>query len=47
MLCIDLFRHPDGYNVIRVTDRDGLFCSYAGYDQWPAHCLFAEYGIRI
>lgn len=47
MLCIDTLVHPDGYCVIRVTDRDGTVCTYCGYGQWPAHQLLIEQNIRI
>lgn len=47
MLCINVTTHPDGYCVIRVTDRDGHVCTYCGFDHWPAHTLLIEQGIRI
>lgn len=47
MFCIHTERFADGYTVIRLTDSQGFVCSYWGYDNWPAHCLYTEKGITI
>ena len=47
MYCIQIDKQADGYTIIRVTDDEGIVCSYCGYDNWPAHCLQAEHNITV
>jgi hypothetical protein len=47
MLCVHMTTFPDGYTIIRLTDSEGVVCSYCGFDNWPAHRLLVEQGITI
>lgn len=47
MFCINTQTFPDGYTIIRVTDAEGVVCSFCGFDKWPAHRLLHEMGIAV
>lgn len=45
MYSIDIQTDKEGYTIIRLTDKEGIVCSYCGFDSWPMLSLFAEHGI--
>jgi len=45
MYSVEIKKHKNGYNVIRLFDKEGFVCSYSGYDNWAFLLVLAEYGI--
>lgn len=45
MYSIDIRTDKEGYTVIRLADKEGIVCSYCGFDSWPMLSLFDEHGI--
>ena len=46
MYAIEITRNDEDYYIIRLSDKDGWFCSYCGFNGWPFFNLFNEYGIE-
>lgn len=45
MYSVDIRTDKEGYTIIRLADKDGVVCSYCGFDSWPMLALFTEHGI--
>jgi len=45
MYTIEIYTHKDNYSIIRLSDIDGIVCSYCGFDNKPFLALLAEQGI--
>jgi len=47
MICIEIDKRKDDYNIVRVSDKEGIICSYCGFYKWASFVLMEDYGIWI
>jgi len=47
MICIEIDRRKDDYNIVRILDKEGIICSYCGFYKWASFVLMEDYGIWI